>query len=74
MKRQLIKLSAAIALFGSAAAAQAAGLTVVADTIAFLGAIDLDDTRTILLSVGAGLAVLAALSLAIRKGLRMIGF
>lgn len=57
----------------AAGAANAAGLTVTADAAAMLGAIDLGDAKTIILSVGAGLGVVGAIYYAVRKGLRMIG-
>lgn len=67
-------LLAALAASLAATGAQAAGLTPVADSTAFLLAIDLADATKIVLSVGAGLAVFAVLALAVRKGLRMLGF
>jgi hypothetical protein len=69
-KHLLVVIAASLAATG----AQAAGLTPVADSTAFLGAIDLSDASKIVLSVGAGLAVFSALKLAINKGLRMMGF
>lgn len=66
-------LAALVAAF-SATGVQAAGLTPVADSTAFLLAIDLADASKIVLGIGAGLAVFAALKLAVGKGLRMMGF
>lgn len=69
MKQLFVFLLALALSFG----ANAAGLTAVADETAFLAGIDLTVARTIVLSVGAGMAVFGAMYYAIRKGLRMLG-
>lgn len=75
MKKMLIAAWLCVAgVFGLVGYAGAAGLSPVADTTALLAAIDLSDATTIVLAVGAGLASFAALMMAVRKGLRMLGF
>lgn len=70
----LNKVMLILALLAVSVSSQAAPLAPVADSTAFLAAIDLADASKIVLSVGAGLAAFAALVLAVRKGLRMLGF
>lgn len=73
MKKLFAVLFAMVGLL-SAFSAQAAGLTEAADIAAFLGAIDLSQARTVILSVAAGIAVVAALTMAVKRGLRFLGW